>query len=84
MDGVLHELLPRKVRLWIYVVVFLALLGLTAWQASEGNAQAAIVSFLSTVAPLLAANHLPKPLDHTPAVSELTDHSLTPPEKDFT
>lgn len=61
MGNVLTELLPRKARLVLYVVVFFALLGLTAWQAAEGNIQVAIVSFLTASAPLLAASNVNPP-----------------------
>lgn len=63
MNSVLHEILPRKVRLWIYVLVFVALLVLSAVQANEGNVVAAITSVLSSLAPLLAAGNLPRPIE---------------------
>jgi hypothetical protein len=62
MGGVLNELLPRKVRLVLYVIVFFVLLGLTAWLGAEGDILAAVVTFLTATAPLLAAGNMnPEP-----------------------
>lgn len=55
----LKDLLSETARRVIYAIVFLALLAFGAWQASEGNVQEAVFSFLTSLAPLLAANNVP-------------------------
>lgn len=69
MQNVLTELLPRRVRLWLYLIVFVVLLILTAWQAADGEWGVAIVSILASLAPLLAAGNV------TP---EIEDHPTDP------
>lgn len=71
MQNALHEILPRKVRLWIYVVVFLCLLGLGSYNAAAGDVPEAIFGFLTSLAPLLAAGNL-TPADATPAPAGYT------------
>lgn len=62
MGNILQDLLPPKARQWLYVITSLVLLGLTAWQASEGNVAVAITSFLTSLVPVLAAGNVgPKP-----------------------
>jgi hypothetical protein len=58
MGNILAELLPRTVRLWLYVIVFFVLLGLGSWLAAEGNVTEAVVAFLGSLAPLLAAGNV--------------------------
>lgn len=66
MNTILTELLPRKLRLWLYVIVFLALLILAAVEANGGDYVAAITSVLASLAPLLAASNINPPADDTP------------------
>jgi hypothetical protein len=58
MGNILAELLPRRARLWLYVIVFFVLLGLGSWQAAEGDWLVAVVAFLTALAPLLAAGNV--------------------------
>lgn len=84
MNSVLNELLPRKARLVLYVIVFFALLGLTAWQAAEGNFLEALVSFLTSAAPLLAAGNLTPPEPESPPGYLPTDELPSAPVVDTT
>nr|DAL38071.1 MAG TPA_asm: Pulmonary surfactant-associated protein D, c-type lectin, alpha-helical coiled [Caudoviricetes sp.] len=60
--GALQEILDRRVRLVLYVLAFLILLALTAWQGAEGNWLTAVTTFLTSLAPVLAAANIsPKP-----------------------
>lgn len=60
--GALGEILDRRVRLVLYVLTFLILLALTAWQGAEGNWLTAATTFLTSLAPVLAAANIsPKP-----------------------
>lgn len=54
----LRDLLPPKLRQWLYALVFLALLGYGAWQAADGNVSEAIFGFFTSLAPLLAAGNI--------------------------
>lgn len=37
MDALLRELVPYKGRLWIYLIAMFVALGVSAWQAADGN-----------------------------------------------
>lgn len=67
MGNILTELLPRKARLILYVIVFVALLVLGAIQANEGDVRAAITAFLTSLAPLLAAGNVNPPVPELPS-----------------
>ena len=58
LESAIKELLPRQVRLVIYLVVGVALLGFAAWQAAEGNWSAFIVSILGTLSSVLASANI--------------------------
>ena len=58
MGDILTELLPRKVRLWLYVLVFLALAGLAAWQAAAGDLIIFSLAVLGSLSSLLAAGNV--------------------------
>lgn len=67
MGDVLRELLPRKARLWLYLIVAAGMAGLTAWQAAQGDWTAFALSLGGTFAPLLAAGNVaPAPEEATP------------------
>lgn len=55
MENAMKELLPAKLRLWVYLVVGLLLLFASAWQVAEGNAVVAILTFFGTLQSLLSA-----------------------------
>lgn len=63
MELAIQELVPRKIRLVLYVLSALALMALAAWQGSEGEWTAAIIAFLNSLAPILAAANLNPPLE---------------------
>ena len=58
MREAIEEVVPRKVRLWLYIIGGMLLLGLTAFLASEGDLMLALVSFLGTLQSALAVGNL--------------------------
>lgn len=62
MNNILNELLPRTVRLWLYVVVGVLAAGFTAWQAADGNIVEAVAGLIATFSSWLAAGNItPRP-----------------------
>lgn len=61
MKNALNELLPRKARLGLYVVVTVGALGVAAWQAAEGNWLVFAGSLFGSLTTLLAAGNTPGP-----------------------
>ena len=60
--NILHEVLPRKARLVIYIIVALALLALTAYKTADGDLFEAGLTLLGALAPALAAGNItPEP-----------------------
>lgn len=49
IQDLLKDLVPAKVRLWVYLIVALLLIALTIWQASDGNWLVALTSFLGAL-----------------------------------
>ena len=80
--NIISELLPRKVRLVIYVLLFLAALVFAAWQAAEGNWLVFVGSLLTSLTGLLAAGNSTAPaiaqsankIDGVIVVQETTSH----------
>lgn len=68
MGAALNELLPRKARLVLYVLVAVGSLGLAAWQAAEGDwvlfAAAVVAAFQGSLA---AGNVTPEELPENDA-----------------
>lgn len=58
----LTDVLPTKVRKYIYAIAFLALLVFTAWQAAAGDWDQFVGGLLATLVPLLAASNTPPPV----------------------
>lgn len=59
--NILSELLPRKARLVIYILLTFVLLVLTLWQAAEGNWLVFTISLASALTTLLAAGNSTAP-----------------------
>jgi hypothetical protein len=59
--NILSELLPRKARLVLYIVIFLIALVFAAWQASDGNWLVALGSVLASLSSLLSAGNTTAP-----------------------
>lgn len=51
-------LLPRQVRVVVYVVAFLVSLVLSIWQASEGNWQVFVAGLAAALVPLVAVSNV--------------------------
>lgn len=64
MGSILTEVVPRKARLVIYLLVSLALLGVSAWQFAAGDPLLFTVSLLGSLTNILAAGNV------TPATPE--------------
>ena len=78
MQDALNEILTRKVRLWIYVVSFLALTSLTAWQGSEGNLLVFSVTTLGALQSVLSISKLnPEPPLQAASDAELQEEALS-------
>jgi hypothetical protein len=76
MNSILTELLPRRVRLWLYVLTFLASAGVAAYVASQGDWLAFAGSLLATLVSLLAAGNIsPPPEDHEAKIQALVDQT---------
>ena len=58
----LTDVLPRKVRKYIYAVAFLALLIFSIWQAAAGDWEQFVGGLLATLVPLLAASNTEPPI----------------------
>lgn len=71
MDTILRDLIPAKIRLWIYVIVFFALLVFSVWQASEGNIAEFVGALLASLVQLLAATNV----NVTPELTDLEKHA---------
>lgn len=62
MNNILNELLPRTVRLWLYVVVGVLAAAFSAWQIAEGDVVAFVGGLIATFSSWLAAGNIsPKP-----------------------
>ena len=74
MNDTLTELLPRRVRLWLYVLGGLVTAGVAAWQASDGNWAVFASSIAATLVQWLAARNITPPpgpeLPDPPVVQE--------------
>lgn len=57
------DVLPPKARLYVYSIAAVALLGLTAWQAAEGNWGAAAITFLTSISSTQSATKVDIPDD---------------------
>ncbi len=57
MKNALRDLLPRKVRLGLYVGASAVALGIAAWQASEGNVLTFLASLAVSASNVLAAGN---------------------------
>lgn len=58
----LTDVLPRKVRKYVYAIAFLALLVWTSIQAAAGDWNQAIGGLLTSLVPLLAASNTEPPI----------------------
>ena len=58
VSGAVKELLNRKLRLWLYVVSAISLLGFSAWEAAAGDWRKAVPIFLASLVPVLAAANI--------------------------
>ncbi len=63
MFSVLNELLPRKARLVLYVLVALAGVAIAAYQATEGDWVAFTASITTTLVTWLAAANVTPPVE---------------------
>lgn len=54
MEPTPTDVLPQKVRMWLYFIVFIALLAFGALRAADGDWAEAVYIFLTSLAPLLA------------------------------
>lgn len=71
MNDVINELLPRKVRLWLYLLAALVLIAFSVYQASEGDWATFTVGLAAALVDLLAAKNTPPPVNEdTPPVYE--------------
>lgn len=67
MNDTLTELLPRKVRLWLYVIASLTSVGVAAWNAANGDWNVFIGSVAAALVTALAARNTPSPPPVAPA-----------------
>lgn len=58
--SVFEELLPRKARLTIYLILFVAALAFSLWQAAQGDWLVFIGSLVTSLVGLLAAGNTTK------------------------
>lgn len=58
----LTDVLPNKVRKYVYALAFLALLVYSAFQAADGDLFEALGGFLTAFVPLMAASNTPPPV----------------------
>lgn len=62
MNNILTELVPRKVRLWLYVITFFASGAIAAWQVAEGDWLKFAAAVLAlAISALAASNVTPAP-----------------------
>lgn len=61
MNQAIAELLPRKVRLLLYVLVALTALVIGTWQQAEGNTLAFVIALATTLTNVLAAVNVNPP-----------------------
>lgn len=82
MNNVLNELLPRTVRLWLYVLVGVLAGAFSAWQIADGNVVEFVGGLVAMFSSWLAAGNIsPRPpVEAPPVVAELAD--LDVPEVD--
>ncbi len=66
MNNILTELIPRKLRLWLYVIAFFASAGVAAWQAAEGDWLKFAAALLALAVSALAASNITPPPDPGP------------------
>lgn len=59
MNNVLTDAIPAKWRKRVYAAAFVVGLGLTAWQASDGDWGQAASAFVGSLVPALAASNTP-------------------------
>lgn len=57
----LTDILPPRVRLYVYAVLFLAFLGVSAWQASDGNWVNFVVALVTALGHGTAASNVKAP-----------------------
>jgi hypothetical protein len=62
MNETLTELLPRTVRLWLYVLGGAVTAGVAAWQAADGNWAVFAASIAATLTQWLAARNINPPV----------------------
>jgi len=65
MSNPLTDVLPAKVRKYVYAVCFVVLLGFTAWQAAEGNVAEALIGFLGSLASATAGSNVDTATDES-------------------
>jgi len=83
MNDILTELLPRKVRLWLYILGGLVTAGIAAWQAADGNWAVFASSVAATLTQWLAARNITPagpPTDPPTDEDELADQWVSKPE----
>lgn len=76
LDSLLSELLPRKVRLWVYLIVLVAMLVFTAFQAAEGDWLLFVLGLLGSFQSSLAAGNINPPQGPAPDPRELLAYGL--------
>ena len=80
MNNILNELLPRTVRLWLYVVVGVLAAAFSAWQVAEGNIVEAVAALIATFSSWLAAGNVsPPPADPIPEPERLFNQNAPEP-----
>lgn len=77
MSDILSELLPRKARLVLYVIVFLAGTVLAIWQASEGDWVVFSGALATALTSLLAAGNVNPPAEQPVDETSLFEYGLT-------
>lgn len=76
MNNILNELLPRTVRLWLYVIVGVAAAAFAAWQIADGDVIAFVGGLIATFSSWLAAGNIsPKPDEPLPEPEVLSDQT---------
>ena len=66
LSELLRDLLPAKVRLWIYLVLAVAALVFTVWQATEGDVVEFIGGLVTALSGALAAGNTTLPVEAAP------------------